>query len=178
MNQNNDPSTGEFSAERGSGVEEILSTPDKLTGSIWLWTGCSYDSFFNFTFTCETGDCGAGVDCQGPSSTYPPVGGTSVGGSRPCPVADCARNIGDVCPAPLVATNKNGAYVGCNSACDALKDPQSCCTGDFAEAACQPNDYSKRFKDLCNMAHTYPGDSNPPVYKCSGATSYTIRFCP
>ncbi|GLT34322.1 hypothetical protein SLA2020_088430 [Shorea laevis] len=86
------PSIGEFSAERGPGVEEIFSTPDKWTGSIWLRTGCSHDSFFNFT--CETRDCGAVVDCQGPSPTY------------------------------------------------------------------------------------LPGNSNPPVYKCSGATSYTIRFCP
>ncbi|KAK8672211.1 hypothetical protein V6N13_110584 [Hibiscus sabdariffa] len=108
-----------------------------------------------------------------------PNGGTLVeGGSGECPVVDCIKDMGDVCDPSLVAKNKDGAYVGCNSPCIALKDPKYCCTESFTGPACQPNDYSKRFKQLCQLAHTYPGDTDPPIYKCSGATSYTVTFCP
>ncbi|XVF76345.1 hypothetical protein PTKIN_Ptkin13bG0259100 [Pterospermum kingtungense] len=108
-----------------------------------------------------------------------PVGGSLVGGSGACPVVDCIKDLKDVCPSPLVAQNPiSGVYVGCNSPCDALKDPKYCCTEGFAGQACQPNEYSKTFKQVCQLAHTYPGDNNPPIYKCSGATSYDVTFCP
>lgn len=101
-----------------------------------------------------------------------------VGGSGGCPVLDCIKDMRDVCPSTLVAINKDGAYVGCNSPCDALKDHKCCCTGSFTGQAYQPNDFSQRFKQLCQLAHTYPGDDDPPIYKCSGATAYTVTFCP
>ena len=53
-----------------------------------------------------------------------PIGGTLVDGSGPCPIVDCVLAIRNVCPSNLVATNKDGQYVGCYSACDALNDPK------------------------------------------------------
>ncbi|KAM4090145.1 hypothetical protein ACJW30_09G037600 [Castanea mollissima] len=98
-----------------------------------------------------------------------PVGGSLVGGGTgPCHVVDCAQDFRNV-----------GSYVGCHSACDALKDAKHCCFGDFASyQTCQPNGYSSIFKKVCGLAHTYPGDNQPPIYSCSGATSFNITFCP
>ena len=109
-----------------------------------------------------------------------PVGGSLVGGGTgPCPVVDCAQDFSNVCPPNLVAKGKDGRYVGCLSACDVLKDPKHCCFGNFASPqTCQPNEYSSIFKKACSLAHTYPGDNQPPIYSCSGATSFSITFCP
>ena len=86
-----------------------------------------------------------------------PIGGTLVDGSGPWPIVDCVLAKSNVCPYNLVATNKNGQYIGCYSACDALKDPKYCCTGDYSSPpACQPNEYSTSFKKICNLAHTHP----------------------
>ncbi|KAH1039616.1 hypothetical protein J1N35_041359 [Gossypium stocksii] len=202
------PSVGDGDPERGPGTLEIFSMPDPWTGSLWLRTKCSYDaSQVNFTCETGDCGSGS-VDCQSPPPKPPvtllnldinqnvvsyevslnhgfnvpvriqPIGGTLVGGSGVCPVVDCIKDMGDVCPPSLVAINKNRAYVGCNSPCDALKDPKYCCTGSFTGQACQPNDFSKRFKELCQLAHTYPGDNDPPIYKCSGASAYNVTFCP
>ncbi|KAM3737226.1 hypothetical protein ACB098_09G040000 [Castanea mollissima] len=108
-----------------------------------------------------------------------PVGGSLVGDSGPCPVVDCAQDFSNVCPPNLVAKDKDGRYVGCLSACDALKDPKHCCFGNFASPqTCQPNEYSSIFKKACGLAHAYPSDNQPPIYSCSGATSFSITFCP
>ncbi|KAK7838851.1 hypothetical protein CFP56_019027 [Quercus suber] len=39
------------------------------------------------------------------------------------------------------------------------------------ECACQSNEYSTSFKKICNLAHTYPSDNQPPIYSCRGAMS-------
>ncbi|OMO84085.1 Thaumatin [Corchorus olitorius] len=201
-------SIADFDPERGPGTTlKIASVPDTWTGSIWARTKCSFNPSMT-KFSCETGDCGNGIDCQSPPPTPPvtllnfgisqnvvsyevnlnhgfnvpvriqPVRGSLVGGSRPCPVVDCIKDLKDVCPAQLAAGNSNGAYVGCNSPCDALKDPKYCCTGSFSGSACQPNEFSRTFKQVCQLAHTFPGDNDPPIYQCSGATAYNITFCP
>lgn len=62
-----------------------------------------------------------------------PDGGTLVDGSgSSCPVVDCITDLGNVCAPELVATNKDGYYVACNSPCDALSDARFCCTEDFS----------------------------------------------
>ncbi|KAB2087213.1 hypothetical protein ES319_A04G087700v1 [Gossypium barbadense] len=155
------PSVGDGDPERGPGTLEIFSMPDPWTGSLWLRTKCSYDaSQVNFTCETGDCGSGS-VDCQSPPPKPPetllnfninqnvvsyevslnhgfnvpvqiqPIGGTLVGGSEVCPVVDCIKDMGDVCPPSLVAINKNRAYVGCNSPCDALKDPKYCCTGSL-----------------------------------------------
>lgn len=108
-----------------------------------------------------------------------PDGGTLVDRSgSSCPVVDCIADLSNVCAPELVATNKNGSYVACNSPCDALRDARFCCTENFSGQACQPNQYSKKFKQLCGLAHTYPADNDPPTYSCGGANRYNVTFCP
>lgn len=107
-----------------------------------------------------------------------PDGGTLVGGSRACPVVDCIQDLSNVCPSTLVAKNKAGWAVGCFSPCDAFKDPKYGCTGSYTGPQCLPNEYSETFKQLCNLAHAYPGDKEPPFYECNGAKAYNITFCP
>ncbi|KAK4281545.1 hypothetical protein QN277_013023 [Acacia crassicarpa] len=184
-------------------VQTTYSMDDRWTGSIWVRTQCSNNA--SFYFSCQTGDCGTGKKiCAGPQPSNPvtllnfdinnpvvsyevslihgqnmrvriqPNGGTLVDGSGPCPVVDCAIDLKDVCPPSLVAANREGRYAGCYSACDVLREPKYCCSN----SSCQPDEYSKKNKELCPMAHTYPGDSNPPKYKCKGADSYDVTFCP
>ena len=45
-------------------------------------------------------------------------------------------------------------------------------------ASLMTNEYSTSFKKICNLAHTSPGDNQPPIYSCSGAESYNMTFCP
>ncbi|XP_027363162.1 thaumatin-like protein 1 [Abrus precatorius] len=197
------PSIGDEEPELGPLVYEIFNMDDHYSGSIWVRTGCSTNGS-NY-FSCETGDCGNGImECAGLKPSYPvtllnfnvnvsvvsyevslvhgqnvfvrikPNGGTLVDGSGPCPMVDCNKDIGNVCPPSLISKNKGGLYVGCNSACDVLKDPKYCCNGD----GCQPDEISQKYKQLCPLAHTYPGDHTPPVYRCKGADSYDVTFCP
>ncbi|TKY52999.1 Thaumatin protein 1 [Spatholobus suberectus] len=102
-----------------------------------------------------------------------PNDGTLVDGSGQCPMVDCNKNLNSVCPLSLIAANKVGLYVGCNSPCDGLKDPKCCCEG----RDCQPDEISLKYKGLCPFTHTYPGDNKPSVYQCKGANSYDITFC-
>ncbi|KAF5477739.1 hypothetical protein F2P56_004356 [Juglans regia] len=201
------PSIGDADPESGPGTLELFSMPDQWSGSIWARTNCAYNvSYFSCeTGDCGSGS----IDCQSPPPTYPvtllnfdikqsvvsyevslnhghnlavriqPDGGSLLGGTGLCPVVDCIEDVSNVCPGSLVAKNKDGRYVGCYSACDGLKDPKYCCTGNYSSPqACQPNEYSQKFKQLCKLAHTYPHDNDPPVYRCSRATSYNITFCP
>lgn len=183
-------------------VQTFYAMDDRWTGSIWARTQCAFnDSFY---FFCQTADCGTGkkvcvgsvpanpvtlinLDVNNPVVTYEvsvihgqnmrirvePVGGTLVDGSGPCPAVECARDFGDVCDPSLVAAHTGRGYVGCYSACDALREPKYCCSN----SKCQPDEFSKKFKAFCPTAHVWPGDSNPPKYKCKGATRYEITFC-
>ena len=197
------PSIGDDDPVLETNAYSVFYMDDKWSGSIWARTKCSANAS-NY-FSCETGDCGSGVtDCSGPKPTYPatllnfninnpvvsyevslvhgqnllvrikPIGGTLVDGSGPCPVVDCNMDMGNVCPPSLITYNKDGRYVGCNSACDVLKDPKYCCNGN----GCQIDEISQKFKDLCPLAHAYPGHNKPPVYQCKGADRYDITFCP
>ncbi|CAJ1968847.1 unnamed protein product [Sphenostylis stenocarpa] len=197
------PSIGDLEPQIGTDVFEIFNMDDHYSGSIWLRTACTTNAS-NY-FSCETGDCGNGImECADLNPAFPvtllnfrvdnpvvsyqvslvhgqnilvrikPNGGTLVDGSGPCPMVDCNKELSSVCPFSLIAFNKGGQYVGCNSPCDGLKDPKYCCDGH----GCQSDEISLKYKGLCPLAHTYPGDNNPPFYQCKGAESYDITFCP
>ncbi|KAJ0081224.1 hypothetical protein Patl1_10005 [Pistacia atlantica] len=201
------PSGADFESESSPGSTDIIILPDTWKGSIWARTKCSTNASNYFSCETGDCGSGKDYCRDPPPTypvtllnldfnkktvlsyevslnhgfnipiRFEPLDGTLFGGDRKCPVVDCIADISNVCPSFLVAKNQNGAYVGCYSACDALKDPKYCCTGKFTGPDCQPNEYSKTFKDLCNLAHTYPGDNDPPTYKCSEGTSFNITFC-
>ncbi|KAF2306255.1 hypothetical protein GH714_015992 [Hevea brasiliensis] len=57
-----------------------------------------------------------------------PQGGT--GGN--CTITGCGVDLNNACPSELkVMDSENGESVACKSACDALKEPQYCCTGAY-----------------------------------------------
>ncbi|OVA19486.1 Thaumatin [Macleaya cordata] len=179
----------------------IFETPDQWAGSIWVRRGCITDD--NNRFYCVTGDCGRGdIFCKGEQPKYPvtllnfainqsdvtyevslvhgynvPVRIVPVGGSGDCPTADCPNDVTKYeCPRDLLFLDRKGLTVACQSPCDALKDPQYCCTGAFAGDACKSSRYSDGFKRTCPLASTYPGDKTS--HKCTGASAYNITFCP
>ncbi|KAJ9695300.1 hypothetical protein PVL29_010672 [Vitis rotundifolia] len=194
--------------EYGPDTLTIFDTPDAWSGMIWVRTQCTTNASNYFsceTGDCGTGqpECqdppptypvtllhftidhslvSYEVSLNHGYNDVPvriqPDGGTLVGGSRACPVVDCIQDLSSVCPSTLVAKNKAGWAVGCFSPCDAFKDPKYCCTGSYTGPRCLPNEYSETFKQLCSLAHTYPGDKDPPFYKCNGAKAYNITFCP
>ncbi|XVE96568.1 hypothetical protein REPUB_Repub02eG0233900 [Reevesia pubescens] len=172
------PSIGDGDPESEPGTLEIFSMSDTWTGSIWVRTKCSFEATMtNFTCETGDCGSGS-MDCQFPPPKPPvtllnfginqnvvsyevnlnhgfnipvriqPISGSLVGGSGLCPIVDCIKDLKDVCPSPLAAQNRNGVYIGRNSPFDALKDPKYCCTGGFTGWACQPNAYSKTFKQL------------------------------
>ena len=202
------PGIGDLMPERPPYTLYIFPTPDQWNGSIWARTKCSTDASLHFsceTGDCGSGtiDCQSpppkypvtllNFDIDQSVVSYEvslnhgyndvpvriePIGGTLEGRSDKCPTVDCIQDLSNVCPSTLVAKNKDGWAVGCFSPCDAFKDPQFCCTGNFSGQACQPNEYSKRFKELCGLAHTYPADKTPEIYRCKDAATYNITFCP
>ncbi|KAL5743039.1 hypothetical protein ACOSP7_029771 [Xanthoceras sorbifolium] len=169
------PSNGDGMAEHGPGILKILTMTDPWTGLTPTYPVTLLNFGINKGEVSHELNLNHGFNIP---VSFRPDGGSLVGGSGACPVVDCVQDLKNVCPSPLVATDKDGFYVGCNSACDAMKDPKFCCTGEFTGSACQPNEHSRRFKEVCKLAHTYPGDNEPPVYKCSGATRYNLTFCP
>ncbi|KAJ1419454.1 Thaumatin family [Sesbania bispinosa] len=181
------PSIGDEEPELPPDVFEMFFMDDHYSGSIWMRTKCSTNASNYFsceTGDCGSGI----MECAGPKPIYPvtllnfvvnqsvvsyevslvhgqnirvritPNGGTLVDGSGPCPVVDCTKDLANVCPPSLLALNKGGVYVGCNSACDVLKDPKYCCNNN----GCQPDEYTQKFKDTCPNAHAYPADNKPP----------------
>ncbi|XP_050939390.1 thaumatin-like protein 1b [Cucumis melo] len=198
------PPIGDADPESPPYTLEIFIMPDTWTGSLWVRTKCSNDQDYHFTCeTGDCGSGTIFCDSSPPALPVTllnfainnsvvhyalslvhgfnipiriqPDGGHLVdGGFGLCPTVDCVQDLGNVCPSFLVAKNKDGAYVGCYSACDALKSPEYCCSG----SDCQPDQYSAKFKELCGSAHVYPGDNTPPTYGCTGFYTINVTFCP
>lgn len=101
-----------------------------------------------------------------------------------CATAGCTSNAllasgGGGCPEQLVQMDSAGQVVACRSACDAFADPQYCCTGAFSTPkTCGPSSYSQLFKSACPTAYSYAYDDPSSTFTCSGASDYTITFCP
>ena len=96
------------------------------------------------------------------------------GGASSCDATGCAADLDSSCPKELKLANGEG----CRSACDALKKPEYCCTGQFSSpSTCKPTVYSKMFKSACPKAYSYAYDDATSTFSCSGA-DYTVAFCP
>eukprot|EP00253_Pinus_taeda_P008354 PITA_08354 len=162
-------------------------------GRFWGRTGCSFNG--NGRGSCNTGDCGGLLNCQG--SGNPPatmveyslnqyqnsnfydisvIDGfnlpKSIIPSNPsCNAVTCSSNISAICPVEL-------RVYGCDNACTRFNTSQYCCTGKYLNN-CRPTNYSMVFKRQCPQAYTftYAGSTDYKVVFCGGnATSLQGQF--
>nr|ABC73397.1 thaumatin-like protein [Nepenthes gracilis]ACU31844.1 thaumatin-like protein [Nepenthes gracilis] len=160
-------------------------------GRVWARTGCSLSG--SNGASCQSGDCGGLLQCQGYGS--PPntlaeyslnqynnldffdmslVDGFNVPMSF-LPTSNgctngptCTADINGQCPSELKAPG------GCNNPCTVFKTDEYCCNS----GSCSPTSYSEFFKNLCPDAYSYPKDDATSTYTCPGGTNYKVVFCP
>ncbi|KAJ6410888.1 hypothetical protein OIU84_007609 [Salix udensis] len=127
---------------------------------IWARTGCTFDESGNGT--CQTGDCGGRLECNGMGATPPaslfevtlgtgdvkdyydvslvdgynlPLVAAPVGVHGECNATGCVSDINMGCPKELQLVGDDGGeggVVACKSACEAFGLDQYCCGGEFA----------------------------------------------
>ncbi|XP_043712451.1 pathogenesis-related thaumatin-like protein 3.5 [Telopea speciosissima] len=196
------PMTG-FELESGRSVD-IPAVP-RWSGRIWARTGCSFDDTGNGT--CQTGDCGGRLECNGngaepPASLFEitlgngndkdfydvsivdgynlPLVAIPNGVYGVCNATGCVTDLNLGCPKELQVVDgaETGGVVACKSACEAFGLDQYCCSGEFANpTACRPSFYSTIFKQACPRAYSYAFDDGTSTFTCQ-AFQYTITFCP
>ncbi|KAI3872847.1 hypothetical protein MKW92_028931 [Papaver armeniacum] len=191
--------------ELATGASTSLDAPTGWSGRFWARTGCFTDS--SGKFTCTTADCASGqVGCNGAGAIPPttlleftlngggnndfydtslvdgynlPASITPQGGSSGCSSTSCPFSINSVCPPELSVAGSDGGIIACKSACEALQQPQYCCTGAYSTPeTCPPTNYSKIFKDSCPQAYSYAYDDKTSTFTCASGGNYLITFCP
>ncbi|MCL7045387.1 hypothetical protein MKW94_027895 [Papaver nudicaule] len=180
-----------------------VTVPLPWTGRLWGRTNCGKNSTGGFS--CVTGDCGSGkLECSGrygqPPTTLAEFSLAAADTERDfydvsfvlgfnlpmlvvpesgnCTTTGCAMNLNGVCPNELKELSQDGIRVGCRSACEALREPQYCCTGAYnTPNTCKPTPYSEFFKNACPRAYSYAYDDDTGTFTCA-STNYVITFCP
>ncbi|XP_042504384.1 pathogenesis-related thaumatin-like protein 3.5 isoform X2 [Macadamia integrifolia] len=175
------------------------------SGRIWARTGCSFDD--SGVGTCQTGDCGGRLECNGngaepPASLFEitlgngndkdfydvsivdgynlPLVATPQGVYGVCNATGCVTDLNLGCPKELQVVDgaESRGVVACKSACEAFGLDQYCCSGEFANpTTCKPSSYSTIFKQACPRAYSYAFDDGTSTFTCK-AYEYTITFCP
>ncbi|XP_019191105.1 PREDICTED: thaumatin-like protein 1 [Ipomoea nil] len=98
----------------------------------------------------------------------------AIGGTGACGSTGCAADVNRICPKEL----RSGDGLACRSACDALGNPEYCCSGAYGSpSTCQPSMYSQIFINACPTSYSYGYDDATSTFTCSGA-DYKITFCP
>ncbi|KZV31908.1 thaumatin-like protein 1, partial [Dorcoceras hygrometricum] len=196
------PATG-FQLDSGQGIA-IPSVPG-WSGRIWARTGCIFDE--TGTGSCETGDCGGRLECDGLGATPPaslfeitlgvgedkdfydvsivdgynlPLVAAPRGVQLGCNATGCVADINMGCPKELqvIGSDEDGGVVACRSACDAFRLDEYCCSGEYANpSTCRPSFYSGIFKRACPRAYSYAFDDGTSTFTCK-ALEYAIIFCP
>ncbi|KAF5179956.1 Thaumatin-like protein [Thalictrum thalictroides] len=189
------PTTG---FELATGATQSSEAPANWEGRFWARTGC------NGQFTCDTGNCGAALECNGAGGAPPvtlgeirlngdagkdfydisnvdgfniPLSITPSDGG--CTSISCSADINLVCPDDLSVKGPGGNTIACKSACLAFNQPQDCCTGAFnSPDTCQPTDRSRIFKNACPQAYSYAFDDPTSLFTCANGANYAITFCP
>ncbi|TQD73185.1 hypothetical protein C1H46_041273 [Malus baccata] len=187
------------------GESNTFSVPTSWSGRLWGRTLCSQDSTTG-NFTCLTGDCGSSaVECAGGGAAPPATlaeftlngtGGIDLyyvslvdgynlpmlvvadgGTGGNCTSTGCVVDLNKGCPSELKVTASEEG-VACKSACEALGEPQYCCSGPYATPdTCIPSSYSQFFKNACPKAYSYAYDDSTSTFTCASA-NYIITFCP
>lgn len=173
------------------------------SGRIWARTGCCYTG--HHKFTCETGDCGGRVECNGIGGKIPatlaqiqlqhPVAAYSVSlvdgfnlpmtitpheGKGKCPVLGCRdKNLLKTCPRQLQVKSRNGkTVVGCKSGCAAYGTDKLCCRNRYNSArTCKASSYSLFFKKSCPSTFTYAHDTPSLTHQCYSPKELKVIFC-
>ncbi|KAF5199607.1 Thaumatin-like protein [Thalictrum thalictroides] len=196
-------STTGFQLNSGQSVK-IASVPG-WSGRIWARTGCTFDE--SGTGTCQTGDCGGKLECNGngakpPASLFEitlgkgndkdyydvsivdgynlPLIATPLAVGGGCNTTGCVYDLNLGCPKELQIINDVDASgtIACKSACEAFGIDQYCCRGEYANpTSCRPSFYSTIFKRACPRAYSYAFDDGTSTFTCN-AYEYTITFCP
>jgi hypothetical protein len=158
------PNGGGF--ELAAGASATVSVPDNWSGRIWARTHCNFDG--SGTGSCETGDCGGVLACNGANGAANaslaeftlgggsaldyydvslvdafnlPMTITSQGGAS-CITAGCTSDLLSGCPSELQDADSSGNIVACLSSCSKFGGDQYCCTGSFqAPGACDPSSW-------------------------------------
>jgi hypothetical protein len=149
--------------ELPAGASTTFGVPPDWSGRIWARTFCSFDA--SGSGSCETGDCGAGLACNGATGQKSvtlaefTLGGGSAAdyydvslvdafnlpmtitpqGGNGCATAGCSANLLPNCPSALQDVDSSGNIVACLSACSKFGGDQACCTGTASDPAiCNP----------------------------------------
>ncbi|KAF8107373.1 hypothetical protein N665_0122s0018 [Sinapis alba] len=185
------------------GEARVINVPPSWTGRFWGRTFCTTNS--TGIFSCATGDCGTGkVECPGnrvslsttlAEFTLDGYNGkdfydvTVVDGynlpmlvtpldDKTCNSIGCVVDLNVTCPFELRVTS-NTSLVACMNACQKLKLPEYCCTGDYsAPEKCKPSLYAQNFKSVCPTAYSYAYDDTSSTFTCASKSNYAITFCP
>ncbi|KAH0883605.1 hypothetical protein HID58_059701, partial [Brassica napus] len=68
---------------------------------------------------------------------------------KTCSSTGCVMDLKVTCPFELRVTTTNTSLVACMNACQKLKLPEYCCTGDYSSPdKCKPSLYSQNFKSV------------------------------
>ncbi|KAG2283380.1 PR5-like receptor kinase [Brassica napus] len=187
------------------GEARVINAPFSWTGRFWGRTFCSTNS--TGSFSCATGDCGTGkVDCGGAGVSLLPatlaefaldnsgkdyydvsvIDGYNLPilvvpqGDKTCSSTGCVVDMNVTCPFELRVT-ANTSMIACMNACQKLKLPEYCCTGNYSTPdKCKPSLYSQNFKSVCPRAYSYTyDDASSSTFLCaSNKSNYAITFCP
>ncbi|MCE3217074.1 hypothetical protein HAX54_010265 [Datura stramonium] len=151
------PATG-FRLDAGESI--TIPSVAGWSGRIWARTGCTFDQ--SGIGSCQTGDCGGKLECNGLGATPPaslfeitlgvgdnkdfydvsivdgynlPMVAVPQGVNGGCNATGCLSNLNMGCPKELQVVDEYGGegnVVACKSACEAFGLDQYCCAGQFA----------------------------------------------
>ncbi|KAF6172063.1 hypothetical protein GIB67_029481 [Kingdonia uniflora] len=181
--------------------------PDRhWSGRIWARTGCTTHNNNINHLTCQTGDCGGRLECNGAGGTPPatlaqfslhhsgvdltsyavslvdgfnvPLTVTPHEGYGVCPVVGCKEKLLYTCPRELVLRSKGGQVVACRSACEAFGTDEFCCRNHYnSPQTCRASSFSEFFKKACPSTFTYAHDSPSLMHECSSPKELKVIFC-
>lgn len=195
---------GGFTLQPGQSTS--LDAPSGWSGRLWGRTHCNFTS--EGVGTCDSGDCGGKLECQGIGATPPatlveftlqgtagatqdyydvslvdgynvPVAVTpSDSGGGTCGVASCSVDINTNCPASLQVVDDGGQVVSCKSACLAFQSAQYCCDGAYASPTTCTPTTYSEFFKSACPNAYSYAYDDPTSIFTCSSTQYLITFCP
>ncbi|XP_065869834.1 pathogenesis-related thaumatin-like protein 3.5 [Euphorbia lathyris] len=183
------------------GQSAFYNATTSWSGRIWARTGCNFNK--DGTGSCETGSCGASLNCSEPSSPPNTIAEFTLGDidffdvslvdgfnvpiavsplntkGKNCSIAGCDGDLRQNCPSELsVTSNNTGKVIACRSTCDVFNTDELCCRGTYGDpVACVASNYSRSFKQVCPAASSYAYDTDATSIITCAASDYIVSFC-